>query len=113
MSTVEINWVDSTWLPASPSLCDIALSYFLGEQTSTDLPHLVAVCASHLSSKFAISYCGLSDSGQKKLAGLEEEEVRILLQKVLACASTANDGLVFITCIRLANHVVNIKHYLA
>lgn len=99
----------TSWLPASPSLSDIALSYFLGEQTSTELPRLLAIYSSVLQNNFAIRYCDLSDNGQKRLVGMDEGSFRMLLQKVLDYASSVSDGLTVLVCIRLANAALDAK----
>ena len=86
------------WPVNSLTICDIVVSYFLGTQTTTSLPRMLAEFVSHHPNKYATPFFDCSENGEAMLAGLDVEELRTLLKKILASASFANDGLELVAC---------------
>lgn len=81
MST-DSNTEQASWQPDSRSLCDTALYYFLGTLTTPhSQPPLLETLSAQLNSLPTARYA-LSDSGQKKLAGMGLRELSMLLLKV-------------------------------
>jgi hypothetical protein len=78
------------WQPDSLSLSDAVLSYFHG--TSTTLPKQLNLLEylSALRNSSPTAYSGLSTSGQKKLAGMDIDELSTVLLKMEDYVTSVN-----------------------